>query len=108
MTAGGQRRAAIEDADVVEAEEAALVALLDSAIHDAQSFRNHSVGRRCSSAASGPRLAAVIFTRMSSGPALAHSTKMSKYRSSLKTRVSSNSYSNSFRERRRFVSTRSA
>jgi len=30
-------------------------ALLDSAIHDAQSFRNQSVGSRCSSAASGPR-----------------------------------------------------
>src|SRR5208282_1975217 len=33
-------------------------ARLDSAIHDAQSFRNQSVGRRCSSAESGPRLAA--------------------------------------------------
>src|SRR5512134_2349338 len=39
-----------------------LAALLDLAIHDAQSLRNQSVGRRCSSAVSGPRLAAAIFT----------------------------------------------
>jgi len=51
---------------------------LDSEIHAAQSFRNQSVGSRCSSAASGPRLAAVIRTRMSSGAALAYSTKTSK------------------------------
>ena len=48
------------------------------AIQDDQSFRNHSVGRRCSSAASGPRFTAVIFTRMSSVPPLAYSTKTSK------------------------------
>ena len=50
-------------------------ALFDSAIHDAQSLRNHSVGRRCSSAGAGPRLAAVIRTKMSYGPALAYSTR---------------------------------
>ena len=51
---------------------------LDPAIQDAQSLRNQSVGSRCSSAASGPRLNAVILTRMSSGLALAYSTKTSK------------------------------
>ena len=45
-------------------------ALFDSAIHCDQSLRNHSVGRRCRSAASGPRLTAVMRTRMSSAAAL--------------------------------------
>ena len=48
------------------------------AIQDDQSLRNQSVGRRWSSAASGPRFTAVIFTRMSSAPPLAYSTKTSK------------------------------
>ena len=42
------------------------------------SLRNHSVGRTCSSAASGPRLWTVIWIRMSSGDALAYSTNTSK------------------------------
>src|SRR6266576_794372 len=83
-------------------------ALLDSAIHADQSLRNHSVGKRCSPAAFGPRLTAVILTRMSSGPSLAYSTKTSKYLSSLKTPVSRSSYSMSFFERWLFVSTISA
>src|ERR1700675_300222 len=55
-------------------------------------LQNHSVGRTRSRAASGPRLCTEIRTRMSSGPALAYSTNTSKYRSSLKTPVSSSSY----------------
>ena len=43
-----------------------------------QLLRNQSVGSTCSAAASGPRLAAVIWIRMSSGAALAYSTKTSK------------------------------
>ena len=39
----------------------------------------------------------VILIKMSSGDAFAYSTKTSKYRSSSKMPVSSNSYSNSFR-----------
>jgi hypothetical protein len=53
-------------------------ARFDGPIHADQSFRNHSVGKRCSSAASGPRLAVVILTRMSSALPLAYSTKTSK------------------------------
>ncbi len=53
-------------------------ARLDGAIHGAQSLRNQSVGSRCSSAASGPRLVAVIRIRRSCGPSLAYSTKTSK------------------------------
>ena len=45
--------------------------------HD-QSFLNHSVGSRCSVAASGPRLAALTRIRMSSGAAFAYSTNTSK------------------------------
>ena len=39
-----------------------------------QVLRNQSVGSRCSTAGSGPRLAAVIAISMSFGPALAYST----------------------------------
>ena len=42
------------------------------------SLRNHSVGRRCNSARSGPRFSTVIWIRMSSGDFLAYSTKTSK------------------------------
>ena len=79
------------------------VARFAPAIHGDQSLRNHSVGSRCRSAASGPRLVAEIFTRMSSAAPLAYSTNTSKYRSSLKTPVSSSSYSISWRERWPFV-----
>ncbi len=41
-------------------------------------FRNQSVGRTWSDAASFPRFATVIRIRMSSGPAFAYSTKTSK------------------------------
>ena len=41
-------------------------------------LRNHSVGSRCSGARSGPRLVAVMRTRMSSAEALAYSTTTSK------------------------------
>ena len=44
----------------------------------AQSLRNQRVGRRWISAGSGPRLCAVIRTRISSGPSLAYSTNTSK------------------------------
>ena len=71
-------------------------------------FRNQSVGRRCTRAASGPRLWTETRIRRSSGPSLATSTKTSKYRSSSKAPVSSSSYSISSRDRPRFVSTRSA
>jgi hypothetical protein len=60
--------------------------------HD-QRFRNHNVGRRWISAASGPRLWTLIKIRMSSGDSLAYSTSTSKYRSWSKTLVSINSYS---------------
>ena len=72
-----------------------------------QVLRNHSVGRTRSRAASGPRLCTVMRTRMSSGPSFAYSTNTSKYRSSSKAPVSSSSYSNSSRDRPRFVSIRS-
>ena len=78
------------------------------AIHDDQSFRNQRVGKMCTSAASGPRFTAVIFTRMSSGPPFAYSTKTSKYRSPSKTPVSRSSYSISSRVRFPFVRTRSS
>jgi hypothetical protein len=45
--------------------------------HD-QVFRNQSVRRTCNGAGAGPRLCAVIRTRMSSGAAFAYSTKTSK------------------------------
>jgi hypothetical protein len=48
-----------------------------SGYHD-QTFLNHNVGSRCSGAAPGPRLVAVIRIRMSSGADLAYSTKTSK------------------------------
>ncbi len=74
-----------------------------SSPHD-QVFRNHSVGRRCSRAASLPRLWTDTLIRMSSGPSLAYSRKTSKYRSSSKTPVSRSSYSSSSFVRLRFVS----
>src|SRR5215472_14142356 len=61
----------------------------------------------CNLADCGPRLCTEILTRTSSGSALAYSTNTSKYLSSSKMPVSSNSYSNSSRERCRFVCTSS-
>src|SRR5262249_8649086 len=43
-----------------------------------QVLRNHTVGRRCNSAGSGPRLYAVTRISVSRGPALAYSTNTSK------------------------------
>ena len=77
-----------------------------SSPHD-QVLRNHSVGSSRSRAVSGPRLWAVIRTSTSSGPSLAYSTNTSKYRSSSNAPVSSSSYSNSSRDRPRFVSIKS-
>lgn len=53
-----------------------------------QVFRNHSVGKTRTRAASGPRLCTVMRMRMSSGLSFAYSTKTSKYRSSSNTCVS--------------------
>ena len=69
-------------------------------------LRNQRVGSTSSAAGSGPRLHTVIWMRMSCGEALAYSTNTSKYRSGSKTPVSSNSYSNSTRLRRRLTSIR--
>ena len=71
--ATGARRPAL---DLLECGFSA--ARFDAAIHGDQSLRNHSVGSRCRSAASGPRLVAEIFTRMSSAAPLAYSTNTSK------------------------------
>src|SRR4029077_11553083 len=75
--------------------------------HQLQVLRNQRVGRTCNEASSGPRLDMLIWMSMSSAVSLAYSTKTSKYRSSLKTPVSSSSYSKSFRLRFLFVLTRS-
>src|SRR5215510_2249465 len=78
-----------------------------SPCHDHGS-RSQTVGRRCTVEAADPRLQTVIWMRISSGEALAYSTKTSKYLLSLNTPVSSSSYSYSDRPRRRLVLTRSA
>src|SRR6185369_2416801 len=70
-----------------------------------QVFRNQSVGRRCTVAASGPRFQTLIRTSTSAGDAFAYSTNTSKYRFSSKTPVSISSYSRSWRERWAFVAT---
>src|SRR4051812_42144623 len=82
----------------------AMLGRVEFSLHD-QVLRYHSVGRTCRTAETSPRLQSVIWTRMSSGPALAYSTKTSMYSSLLKTPVSMSSYSGCVRLRPRLVAT---
>ena len=59
------------------ADLAAAQASVTSGDH-VHALRNQSVGRTCSVAASGPRFSTVMRMSMSSGEALAYSTKTSK------------------------------
>src|SRR5277367_1694657 len=66
-------------------------------------FRNQTVGKRWSDAASGPLFETLILIARSSAPPLAYSTRTSKYLSWSNTPVSSNSYSGAPRPRFLFV-----
>ena len=73
-----ERRVLGNDFMAAAAPRYALSLGLGAPTSQSQVLRNQSVGNRCSSAASGPRFAAVIRTRTSSMLALAYSTVTSQ------------------------------